>query len=151
MPQRGFTRLAATVLVLALAGCSRPPAEQGGNAGVDVAGLKDRTKAMGQLHNIGVAYAAAIASGRPPRNLNELKEWTEGNQSVFNAARDRQPFEVVWNVDPGKLTTPTTETLLAWENTADEKGGRTVLMADCSTVKHLSRDEFDKAPRAKGK
>jgi hypothetical protein len=147
----------AAAIVFALVGCNRQPGGPdgprvlGGNAGVNAVGLRDRTKAMGQLRNIGFAYAAALASGQPPKNLDELKEWTESNQAIFQAARDRQPFEIIWSVDPGKLATPTAETLLAWEKTADDSGGRCALMADCSTVKHLTRDEFDKAPRAKGK
>jgi hypothetical protein len=152
-PQGRWARCAAGALVFALFGCNRQPAElgePGGKAGVGVAGVKERTKAMSQLRNIGLAYAAALASGRPPKNLDDLKEWTESNQAIFQAPRDRQPFEIAWSVDPGKLTSPSTETLLAWEKTADDSGGRCALMADCSTVKHLTRDEFDKAPRAKG-
>ena len=151
MPSKRTNKLVVSLFVLAVAGCAGQQAEPGGKAGGGAAGLKERAAAMGQLKNIGYAYAMAVASGRPPKNLDELKEWSESNQAIFKAARDQQPFEIVWNVDPGKLATPTTETLLAWEKTADEKGGRCVLMADCSTVVRLSKDAFDSAPRAKGK
>ena len=59
-----------------------------------------------------------------------------------------QPYEVVWNVDPGKLGDRAPRLLLAWEKAPDKDGGRCVLMADCKTLAYLRADEFDRAEKA---
>ena len=55
---------------------------------------------------------------------------------------------VIWGVRPSQVPN-SSETILAYEKDPDDKGTRVVLMADKS-VKTMSKDEFQKAPKAKG-
>lgn len=103
-----------------------------------------------RLKNLGLTYKMAAIGGRTPKSFDDLLEHTEKQPGMFQSARDKKEFEVVWGVNLNNIQDSTT-TLLAWEKTADPNGGRCVLMADCSTAQYLNKEEFDKAPRAKGR
>jgi len=139
--------LPVALLVAVTGGCSPKVSEPA--AGAAIPRLDLRLKAQNDLRNIGRAYAMAAIS-HLPRNWDDLKESMEGH-TPLSSPRDKQPYEVVWGVDAGKLQTPSTETLLAWEQTADADGGRCVLMADCQSAKYVKDEEFQKLPKAKGK
>lgn len=73
----------------------------------------------------------------------------EGTSSTWISSRDDKPFVVLWEIDPAKLPNGGSGTLLAWESTTDNEGGRYVLMADEKTVKYMQNEEFEKTPRAR--
>jgi hypothetical protein len=142
-------RLTALFLALGLLapGCAKDPPEPGGaNASrrIDFS-----AKTRNHLTNLGRAYEIAVIT-RPPKNWDDLKEGMEGHVPL-KSPRDEQPYEVIWGFNPGQVTTPSHETLLAWERTSDPGGGRYVLMADFHTVSYLQDEEFQKATKAKGK
>lgn len=102
---------------------------------------------LGNLRNIGLAYRNASLLG-PVKDKETLKQFLEGGDKFFICPRDDQPYEIVYRVNLSNLPQGSSNTLLAWEATPDNKGGRNVLMADCSTVKYMAADEFDRTPKA---
>jgi len=56
-----------------------------------------------RLLKIGLAYREFCdRNGRPPAKADDLKK-TLNDDSVWTSARDKQPFVVIWNVDPAKV------------------------------------------------
>jgi NADPH-dependent ferric siderophore reductase len=70
----------------------------------------------------------------------------ENNQTFAKLLKDGDVV-VIWGVRQSSLPS-TSQTILAYEKNADEKGERYVLMADCSSVKAMNEQEFKSAPKA---
>jgi hypothetical protein len=139
-----------TCLVLGLAiwtlGCggpivSPPPTGKGG-----IKRIIDRPKLSGQLNQIGLAYMNC-SDTTPPRKIEDLMPFLDNNPQYEKLLRDGDVV-VIWGVRTGQVPM-SSETILAYEKDPDDKGTRLVLMADTS-VKTMSNDEFQKAPKAKG-
>jgi hypothetical protein len=97
------------------------------------------------LLNIGVAYKmASVSNGKPPKNAAEL------DAGVMKTKRDMQDheIEVVYGVNPARLDNPA-DYMIAWEKEPTNDGYRMVMMADFTTVKYVSKAEFEKMKRAK--
>lgn len=135
-------------LGLGCSGGTPASTEQDLSGGINQRALDVQT--MARLKNLGFTYQMA---SRPPRGFNDLLENTEQQPGMFQSARDKQQFEVVWGVNMSNASTTGGggNALLAWEKTPAPDGGRCVLMANCSTVQYLNKEEFEKAPRAKGR
>lgn len=97
------------------------------------------------LLQIGAAYKIAIVTNnRPPKDAVEL------DAGVMKTKRDMQDHEVevVYGVNPAKLDNPA-DYMIAWEKEPTNDGYRMVMMADFTTVKYVSKAEFEKMKRAK--
>jgi hypothetical protein len=101
-----------------------------------------RVDSQNRLRQIGLAYQQAALLGDKVTGPEALGRETQMKDP------SGQPYEVVWNVDPGKLGGRGAQLLLAWEEVPDKEGGRCVLMADCTTVGYLRADEFERAQKA---
>jgi len=109
--------------------------------------VSERPKVQNQLQQIGIAYRNCAITA-PPRKIEELMPFLENDAKTEKLLRDGT-IVVIWGVVID-LVANGSETILAYEKDADEQGTRYVLMANCSTVKAMSNDEFQKAPKAKG-
>jgi hypothetical protein len=134
------------LLLVAATGCggSKTPPKGGDIPRVDL-----RVKSHANLQQIKFAYLTALTTS-PPRNLDDLKAQLEGGDRMLTSPVDNQPYEIVYGVDPAKLQTPTSETLLVWEKTGDKDGNRNILTAG-GQIKQVTAAEFEKMPKAKGK
>ena len=139
--------LGLTSVILFIAGCGNSGNPENIPQNVRSRGVEIQT--LGRLRNLGLLYEATLQEGRPPRNFDDLAAHSEPRPKQFVSARDDQQFTVVWGMM--KKPEASTTTLLAWESTPDEAGGRCVLMADCARTVYLTKEEFDKAPKAKGR
>lgn len=137
--------LAGLLLVSCGCGGQKAPAEKGGA----IPRVDLRVKSQANLQQISRAYQLALTMS-PPRNLDDLKAQLEGGDRILTSPVDQQRYEIVYGVDPSKLQTPSSETLLAWEKTGDEKGNRNILTAG-GQVREVTAAEFDKMPKAKGR
>lgn len=99
------------------------------------------------LRKIGEGYHQAVDRGNPvtgPRSLGA------NAQSALKSPRDDRPFRIVWSFKQLDPTIPSgTRVLLAWEQSADTKGGRFVLLADFATIEYLYDADFKKSIEAK--
>lgn len=118
------------------------PAAEGRNYAEDV----QRQKTLATLRAIGIAYHACLTTA-PPRDENELKGFLEGTAKQLISARDQKPLVICYGVDPGRLPGGASSTLLAWEASADSRGGRCVLYAD-GRAAYLSQADFHAAKKA---
>lgn len=109
-----------------------------------------RRKSEANLREIGQAYHLALANA-PPKNAEDLKAHMQQSDQVFVSPRDQLPYEIVWSVDPDRLPDPATETMLAWEKSADSDGSRCVLLADCRTVVYMNEELFRTTTKAKAR
>jgi hypothetical protein len=142
-------RLAKLNLVLGLTlltGCPSPRPTPSGGSGIPRKDLD--VKNMTNLASIGQAYQVAQLTGSV-KGAADLTAALDGHAELLKSARDKEPYEIVWRVDPGKIQAGASNVLLAWEKTAAPDGTRWVLYGNCSTVKKLSEDEFQKTPKAK--
>lgn len=105
-----------------------------------------RQKTLATLRAIGIAYQACLTTA-PPRDENELKSFMEGAAKQLLSARDQKPLVICYGVDPGQLPDGASNTLLAWEATADSQGGRCVLYAD-GRAAYLPQADFEAAKKA---
>lgn len=121
----------------------------GGAGGASLANRVHKEKALLQLKQLHLAYFNCIASnGRPPQSEDDLKAVLENGDRLLKSPRDGKPFVFAFGVDPAKLDTPASETLLIWESTADSDGHRCALTAAGIPVQ-LSEAEFQKKIRPK--
>ncbi|HQR07625.1 MAG TPA: hypothetical protein PLN21_12425 [Gemmatales bacterium] len=100
--------------------------------------------AKAKLLSIGYVYRMALASGKPPKDAEEL------GAGSLKTKRDMQEHEVevVYGVNPARLDNPA-DYMIAWEKEPTNDGYRMVMMADFTTVKYVSKAEFEKMKRAK--
>ncbi|HKA08585.1 MAG TPA: hypothetical protein VKD71_15105 [Gemmataceae bacterium] len=96
------------------------------------------------LKQVGRAYREHLASEKKPPQAADFMELME----VWKSHRDGQPFVIQWGVDLTKLAGGA-NLLLAWEEKGAVDGSRCVLMADGETTKVVTKEEFDKLPKAK--
>ena len=97
------------------------------------------------LRTVGRAYARHTTHAKTPPREEDFREVLE----VWHSRRDQRPFVIQWGVDLTRLPDSGSNTLLAWEQTADDMGRRCVLMADGKTTKVVTAEEFERLPRAK--
>ncbi len=116
-----------------------PPTGKGG-----IKRIIDRPKLLTQLRQIGQAYQNCTDT-TPPRRIEDLMPFLDNNPQFEKLLRDE--VVVIWGVRPSQVPN-SSETILAYEKDPDDKGTRLVVMADIS-VKTMSNDEFQKAPKAK--
>ncbi|HEY1859299.1 MAG TPA: hypothetical protein VGG61_03040 [Gemmataceae bacterium] len=137
--------LLVVALVLVALGCGGSgstvpnPTGKGG-----LARMIDRSKIREQLRQIGLAYQ--LSGDNPPKGPDDLLPNLENNQTFAKLLKDGDVV-VIWGVRQSSLPS-TSQTILAYEKNADEKGERYVLMADCSSVKAMNEQEFKSAPKA---
>ncbi|HEY7313653.1 MAG TPA: hypothetical protein VH643_30155 [Gemmataceae bacterium] len=98
-----------------------------------------------QLRLVGKAYRRHLAAKKVPPQEEDFQNVLD----IWLSHRDGEPFVILWGVDLTRLPEGGAGLLLAWEQTADKDGARCVLMADGTTTKVISDDEFNKLPRAK--
>ncbi len=102
-----------------------------------------------QLKMIGLAYHSyAGTNKRPPSKIEELAPFYENNAAITAAVHDGT-IVVLWNASFQTMTAGTSNTVLAYEKDAKDKGG-VVLMADGS-VRTMTAKEFEGAAKAAGK
>ncbi len=153
--------LSLTAAALLSAGCqkerkvSTEPAStasggaQQGGGGSSVFNRVSREKSLLTLGQLYRAYLATIATnGKPPRDADELKAGDETIAKLMKSPRDGTPFEIAYGVDPATVYTTPSETLLAWEATADSDGKRCALTVSGIPV-YLSEEEFKKKTKPK--
>ena len=100
---------------------------------------------LDMLRVVGRSYHRRLAQHKTPPREEDVGEVVE----YWRSRRDEKPFVIVWGVDLAELPDGGAGTLLAWEQTPDDKGRRAVLMADGKTAKVVTAEEFDRLPRAK--
>jgi hypothetical protein len=134
------------VLLMASVGCSGGAAEKQIRAA--------ELRALGNLYH----YCNIAASvGKPPSGPDDLDttdiadddpETEAFNKRVVQAVRDGK-YVLIWDVkfDPSKLPAGSADIVLGYEKDVPTAGGQ-VLMLDTS-VKQMTADEFQKAPKAK--
>jgi len=96
------------------------------------------------LKQVGKVYREHLAIEKKPPQAADFMELME----VWKSHRDGQPFVIQWGVDLTKLAGGA-NLLLAWEAKGAVDGSRCVLMADGETTKVVTKEEFDKLPKAK--
>jgi hypothetical protein len=106
----------------------------------------DRSRLSSQLRQIGLAYMNC-SDTNPPRKIEDLMPFLENDAKIEKLLRDGDVV-VIWGVRTGQVPNASA-TILAYEKEPDDKGSRLVLMADLS-VNSMPKDEFEKAPKAKG-
>jgi hypothetical protein len=139
---RGTTLLIGGLVALSL-GCGGPSTVANPTGKGGMARVIDRTKIMGQLKEIGTAYQLCDGA---PKGPDDLLPNLDNNPTFAKLLKDGAVV-VYWGVRTQTLQSPG-ETVLAYEKDADENGSRYVLMANCSTAKAMSEQEFKNAPRA---
>lgn len=102
----------------------------------------DKTVELALL-DVGKAYRMVLVTGKPPVNQQDMTERTPRT-----TRGDKEPFEVIYGVDPKKLPDEGVNHKFAWESVPDADGGRHVLMGDLITVKYYNEEAFKKVPRA---
>jgi hypothetical protein len=143
-------RACLAVALVLVVGCPPPPSTTA-TAPTRVSSVVRKdvdVKNMNNLTQIGLAYQLAQLNG-PVKEPADLILQLDGHREMLRSPRDRQPYEIVWRVDPGKISEGSSSVLLAWEKTADEEGKRWVLYANCGTVAKLEEHDFEKTPKAK--
>jgi hypothetical protein len=149
-----MTRYLFLLILLALAlGCSpRPPvATQPEKANVE-GGLRkmfpilDRTIALKQLNDIGMAFRLMAGEGRAPKTIEELEPYYE-NRKITQAIKDGA-IVVILRVNPEKQPG---EAILAYTQEPDANGERVVLLCDLSPAQAMGAQAFEAAPKAKVK
>jgi hypothetical protein len=97
--------------------------------------------------SIGLAYHNHIdATNKAPQKAEDLAPYFENSKKLLDHLKTKR-IEFYYGVGLLQMTEGTSNTVLAYEKDAPEKGGL-VLFGDGS-VKKLSADEFKKAPKAK--
>jgi hypothetical protein len=129
---------------------ARPPArtetQPQPNPGALLQNARNNALKSNQLKQIGLAYHTyADAHRKPPSKIEDLAPLYENDAKITAAVKDGS-FVVFWNAEFQKMTQGTSNTILAYEKDAKEKGGL-VLMADGS-VKTMSAKEFSAAAKA---
>jgi hypothetical protein len=109
--------------------------------------VSERPKVQNQLAQIGLAYINCSLMSAP-RKIEDLMPFLENDTKTEKLLRDGT-IVVIWGVRIDQVPN-SSETILAYETDADDQGTRYVLMANGSTVKAMSNDEFQKAAKAKG-
>lgn len=97
-----------------------------------------------RLRILGEAYRVHLTHDKKPPRAADLADVL----GDVTSARDKEPFEVVWGVDPAKLPNGGTGHRLAWEATAAADGSRCLLLADAKTAKVVTATEFEALPKA---
>jgi hypothetical protein len=144
-------RLAAFIVSLCLAatvGCS--PAKDGNpEKPAKNIGAVDKLLKTNNLKQIGVAYQTFLeeSKGKPPADKGDL---TSHLRDVKSAVEMLDKGDIVFYYGVTRMQMPegSSATILAHEAAADDKGNRLVLLGD-GAVKEMTKDEFDKAPKAK--
>jgi hypothetical protein len=98
-----------------------------------------------ELRLVGRAYRRHLAKEKAPPREEDFQDILD----VWRSQRDGKPFVILWGIDLTRLPAAGADLLLAWEQTADKSGARCVLMADGTTTKVVSDDEFNQLPRAR--
>lgn len=99
------------------------------------------------LKQLGLAYQNyTLTNNKPPHNREALRPLYE-NSATIDAALTDGWLVFIWNASPQQMTQGTSNTLLAYERDADNKGLRVVLYGD-GHVDVLNEAEFQAAPRA---
>jgi DNA-directed RNA polymerase subunit M/transcription elongation factor TFIIS len=109
------------------------------------------TVAQNALRQLGIAYRNFEAlENRGPKNQKELSPFYENNNEI-NEALTKKWITFIWGVPRSNLAeNGASNTVLAYETDHDRQGVRMVLFGDGS-VRGLSDEDFNNAPRAKGK
>ncbi len=124
---------------------SGTPEKQKPKRGVGVFAVKDRVKIEGKFRNLGLAYIGYDDTGeKSPMSADDLKKDNSIDKETYDWIKEGY-IVVGWNAKLGQLDNKS-QTVLAYEN-ADVSGGAFVLLAD-GTVKRMTEDEFNKAPKA---
>jgi len=110
-----------------------------------VARVINRTAIASNLKQIGLAYQMC---DNPPKGPDDLLPYLDNNQTFAKWLKEGDVV-VIWGVRTANVPSPG-QTILAYEKEPDEKGMRYVLMADNSSVRPMTIQEFDTAPKAKG-
>lgn len=93
-------------------------------------------------------YYLAEAIGRPPQSLADLPELRRDMPKAYPAFVDGR-YVVVWGVDPNRAPAGASQTVLAYEKAAPEKGG-VVAFLDGS-VRNVTAQEFQTFAKPAGK
>src|SRR5262249_1181820 len=98
------------------------------------------------LAQLGVAYLASEdpTTGQGPASVAEVRTSIAGR--LFQQIT-RGEVVVYWKVKVGPMPPNASETILACEKRITQSESM-VLMADCKSVKRMTKDEFAKAPKA---
>jgi hypothetical protein len=116
------------------------------NPGAAVQNARNNALKSNQLKMIGLAYHSyADTNRKPPSKIEDLAPFYENDAAITASVKDGS-FVVYWNAEFRKMTQGTSNTILAYEKDAKDKGGL-VLMADGS-VKTMSAKDFGAAPKA---
>ena len=105
----------------------------------------DRTRIASNLKQVGLAYQMC---DNPPKGPDDLLPFLDNNATFAKWLKEGDVV-VIWGVRTTHVQSPS-QTILAYEKDPDENGVRYVLMADNSSVKPMTIQEFDAAPKAKG-
>jgi hypothetical protein len=129
--------MVGSLLGLILAGCGGQPEPQA--MPPDESGLKQ----FAELYRNHTAR-----NKRPPKSLKELNVKGQGYPIAVEQLKSGE-LVVQWGapLTPGGETTPS---VLAYPRTATEQGGL-VLLQDGRTIKKMSAEEFQAAPKAAGR
>jgi len=126
--------------ILATAGCNTG---DGPLAPAD-AEANHRSSILGEVGEMLVLAKGDRA--KPPSKLADLSRYEMGFPSGYERLKTRD-IVLIWEA---AIEAGASEKVLAYEKTAPESGGY-VLMQDGTTVKKLTAEEFQAAPKAAGK
>jgi hypothetical protein len=130
-----------------LAGCAvKPPADTARETPRTDPRLQMRDQAVERLRELGRAYAAALKTA-PPQGPDDLRVHLKSPEETLFSPRDREPFEVLWGVDPRQFPQDGLQRMIAWEKTSDDDGYRVALLADCEMVIHMNEELFKRLLR----
>src|SRR5438445_2661390 len=96
---RSVGPILACLITAALAGCGSGTAPPSATAKGGIPRLVERPRVQNEFHQIYLFYQEYVArKGRPPRNLDELKELMEPSGREYQALRDGK-YIFNWNAN----------------------------------------------------
>lgn len=107
---------------------------------------RDLIQLRPDFHQIGLAYNAICAEGKPPKSKEDFRSYLKSPKLMKHF--DDGIIEFYYNVSPLQMPEGSSNTIVGYEPRSDQSAQRLVIMGDGS-VKTMTDAEYAKAPKAK--
>jgi hypothetical protein len=137
-PARAFLPILLTAALGLAAGCGEPTSLGGDYEPTEDAGERYMLTSVGEM----LTYRA-LDTSKPPKGPADLASQEPVNSAAFKQVKSGD-IVVVWGANPQQGAD---DKILAYQKATPDAGGL-VLMLDGTTVKRMTAEEFQAAPRA---